>query len=144
MQVLALRCALCVLLAAGAMVDARERRLPNPLALALACTGALCALEAGGVSRLAVHACSAVVVGGALLAFELWWRRRHLRAGQGMGDLKALCALMVASPLTALASYAAALLALALVCVVSDRRSLPLVPFLAATFCLASAAEVWS
>lgn len=143
MLLAACRGALCVLLVAGAVVDARERRFPNALAIALAGAGALCALAAGGVPLLVMHACAAVAVCGALLAFELWWRRRRGTAGQGMGDLKALGALMVAAPVTALASYAGALLALGLACMATGRRALPLVPFLAPAFIVASAVGGW-
>lgn len=118
------------------VIDARERRLPNMLAAVLAVAAAAYALSAGGAATLGRNALAALVMCGALVAFELWWRARHGVAGQGMGDLKALAALMLAAPWCAVAAYAAALVVLAVAGMVLRQRALPLLPFLAVTFVL--------
>lgn len=138
MPSVACRLTLVVLLVAAAVIDARSRRLPNALALALAACGASCAVAAGGAASLARHALAGLAVCGLLLAFELAWRALRGERGQGMGDIKALLALMLADPLRAVASYAAAMLALAGFGLLARRRSLPLIPFLAACFVLAA------
>ncbi len=133
----AAKIALIALLVFAAVIDARSRRLPNPLAALLALAGAACALVGGGLARLASHALCAALCCGALVAFELAWRRARGTFGQGMGDVKALGALMLAAPAGALAAYALALGALAAGCIVARRRALPLLPFLAAAALIA-------
>lgn len=124
------------LLAAAAVIDARERRLPHGLALALVALGAACALAEGGAGALLSRAASSCAVCGALVAFEIAWRRVKGAPGQGMGDIRALFALMLVYPEAALAAYALALIALALSCAAVRSRSLPLIPFLAPFFIL--------
>ncbi len=128
------------LLVLAGVIDARERRLPNALAAVLAVVAAAYAFSAGGAAVLGKNALAALVVCGVLVAFELWWRARRGAAGQGMGDLKALAALMLAAPWCAVAAYAAALVDLAVAGMVLCQRALPLLPFLAATFVLLGAA----
>lgn len=128
--------AMTVELICTAVIDARERRLPNGLALLLVVTAALLCAARDGFSRLLMHGVAAIVVVGVLLAFEMIWRRVRHTAGQGMGDLKALFALCLVSPVRAITSYAVALLALALGCLVCKKSSLPLLPFLVPVFLL--------
>ncbi len=121
-------------LAAAGVVDARTRRLPHGLALALLITAALYALATRGLSGLGRSLAAALVAAGALTALELLWRRVRGAAGQGMGDIKALFALLVADPVCAAVAYVLALLALAGACLALRLPSLPLLPFLAAAF----------
>lgn len=133
---MAARAALIALLSAAAVVDARERRLPNALALALAAAAAVCALGMGGPARLLIHAGAAVALVALLACVELIWRRRRGRAGQGMGDIKLVGALALADPRAALGSYALGLAALAVCCLAARRASLPLIPFIAPIFAI--------
>ena len=131
--------ALAACLLVAAVVDARTRRLPHGLAVALLIAASAYALAWEGPGRLAVHMRAALVVVAALMAFELAWRRRRGAPGQGAGDLKALGALMVAAPVRTLLAYAGALALLALGCVIAQQRALPLLPFLVPCFLLALA-----
>lgn len=133
---------LLALLAAAAVIDVRERRLPNPLAAVIALAAAACSLASGGPARLVGNAFFALVVLAALTGFELAWRRARGSAGQGMGDVKAVSALALASPLGALAAYALALAALAAACAVRRARALPLMPFLCAAFAITVACGI--
>lgn len=117
------------LLAAG--IDAKIRRLPNMLAATFAVTAGLRAFFAGGVGELARHAVCALVVCGALVAFELLWRRSHDgAAGIGMGDVKFLFGAMLANPLLAIVAFAVGLAALAIAGLVLRVPSLPALPFI--------------
>lgn len=102
---------------AGACIDARERRFPN--ALAAACTVAafvgVC-LDLGMNTALE-RAGLAVIVYLALVLTESLWRRIRHAPGIGMGDAKALFALAVA-------------------CLITKSRSLPLLPFLVPIFAI--------
>lgn len=122
-----------LLLLAG-VIDARERRLPNVLAVLLAAASAIAALASGGVDALALNALAAFVICGMLLAFELFWRTRRGAAGQGMGDIKALFSLVLAAPVRGVISYALALICLAITGIAVHRPALPLLPFLAVAF----------
>lgn len=119
------------LLLAGAAFDLAEHRLPQPLALALASTAALHAVFVGGLPLLALNALCALALGLLLTGAECLWRRVRGSFGQGMGDIKALLALMLVDPSLGLASYMLACLALALTGAVLGRRALPMVPFMA-------------
>lgn len=132
----AARAVLIALLAAAAVVDVRERRLPNALALALAVAAAVCALGAGGSVRLLAHVGAAAALVVLLAGIELVWRRCRGRAGQGMGDVKLVGALALADPVAALGSYALGLAALAVCCLAARRPSLPLIPFIAPIFAI--------
>lgn len=122
-----------LLLLAGA-IDARERRLPNVLAVLLAAASAIAALASGGVDALALNALAAFVICGMLLAFEFFWRTRRGVAGQGIGDIKALFSLVLAAPVRGVISYALALICLAITGIAVHRPALPLLPFLAVAF----------
>ena len=121
---------------AGACIDARERRFPN--ALAAACTVAAFAgvwLDKG-VNTALDHAGLAVIVYLALVLTESLWRRVRHAPGIGMGDVKALFALCTLDPLGGIVAFAVALLALALSCLFTKSRSLPLLPFLVPIFAI--------
>lgn len=62
-----------LLLVVAALIDARERRFPNALALACALCSALSVWIDGGPLRLAQHAAIALVWGGMLLLLEVAW-----------------------------------------------------------------------
>lgn len=121
---------------AGAVIDARERRFPN--ALAGACAVAAFAgvwLDRGSDVALD-HAGLAVIVYLALVLTESLWRRLRQAPGIGMGDAKALFALCTFDPLGGIVAFAAALLVLALSCLITKSRSLPLLPFLVPIFAI--------
>ena len=117
--------------AAAAAIDARTRRLPNGLAVALAMCAAMVALARGGVRTLTLHAFTACATTVLLVAFELVWRHVRGSFGQGMGDIKALGAAMLADPAVALAAYAAGMVMLAVTGAATRRRALPFLPFFA-------------
>ncbi len=121
---------------AGACIDARERRFPN--ALAAACTVAAFAgvcLDRG-VSTALDHAGLAVIVYLALVLTESLWRHLRQAPGIGMGDAKALFALCTLDPMGGIVAFAVALLVLALFCLFTKSRSLPLLPFLVPIFAI--------
>lgn len=128
------------LLAVAAVIDARERRLPLFLARCLAVLGAVLSFLEGGPLMLAAHLGCAVTVCALLVVFEVLWRRMLGSPGQGMGDIRALFALILAEPVAAIAAYGASLLLLAAGCALLRRRALPLIPFLAPAFLGAAAA----
>ena len=115
---------------AGAVIDARERRFPNELA-------GVCAVAAlAGVNTALDHAGLAVIVYLALVLTESLWRRVRQAPGIGMGDAKALFALCTLDPLGGIVAFAVALLVLALSCLFTKSRSLPLLPFLVPIFAI--------
>ncbi len=121
---------------AGAVIDARERRFPN--ALAAVCAVAAFAgvwLDRGSDAALD-HAGLAVIVYLALVLTESLWRRLRQAPGIGMGDAKALFALCTFDPMGGIVAFAAALLILALSCLITKSRSLPLLPFLVPIFAI--------
>lgn len=121
---------------AGACIDARDRRFPN--ALAAACTVAafvgVC-LDLGMNTALE-RAGLAVIVYLALVLTESLWRRVRHTPGIGMGDAKALFALCTLDPMGGIVAFAIALLVLALSCLFTKSRSLPLLPFLVPIFAI--------
>lgn len=121
---------------AGACIDARDRRFPN--ALAAACTVAafvgVC-LDLG-INTALEHAGLAVIVYLALVLTESLWRRIRHAPGIGMGDVKALFALCTLDPLGGIVAFATSLLALAVACLITKSRSLPLLPFLVPIFAI--------
>lgn len=117
--------------AAAAVIDARTKRLPNGLAVLLAACAAAVAVMRGGMPTLAAHACVALVTMALLVISELAWRRARGGFGQGMGDIKALGAAMLADPALALAAYAAGMVMLAFVGMATRRNALPFLPFFA-------------
>ena len=121
---------------AGAIIDARERRFPN--ALAGACAVAAFAgvwLDRGSEVALD-HADLAVIVYLALVLTESLWRHLRQAPGIGMGDAKALFALCTFDPMGGIVAFAAALLVLAVTCLIAKSRSLPLLPFLVPIFAI--------
>lgn len=120
----------------GAVIDLRERRFPNVLA-------GVCAVAAfagvwldRGMDTALDHAGPAVIVYLALVLTESLWRRLRQAPGIGMGDAKALFALCTLDPMGGIVAFAAALLVLALSCLITKSRSLPLLPFLVPIFAI--------
>ena len=121
---------------AGAIIDARERRFPNALA-------GVCAVAAfagvwldRGMDTALDHAGLAVIVYLALVLTESLWRRLRQAPGIGMGDAKALFALCTFEPMGGIVAFAAALLVLAIACLITKSRTLPLLPFLVPIFAI--------
>lgn len=121
---------------AGAVVDARERRFPNALAGACAVAAFAGVWLDRGVNTALDHADLAVIVYLALVLTESLWRRVRQTPGIGMGDAKALFALCTVDPLGGIAAFAVALLVLALSCLLTKSRFLPLLPFLVPIFAI--------
>ena len=121
---------------AGAVIDARERRLPNALAAACAVAALAGVWLDRGLNTALDHAGVAVIVYLSLVLTESFLRRFRQAPGLGMGDAKALFALCTFDPLGALIAFAAALLSLAAACLITKSRSLPLLPFLVPIFAI--------
>lgn len=125
-------------LLAAAVIDARERRFPNHLALAALLLGSVAVLLSHGPCALVVNLGLAACASGSLVAFEVLWRALHGGgSGIGMGDVKALAAMMSFSPVAGLGGFCVGLLGLAVFGVVARKRSLPLLPFAVPGFLLA-------
>lgn len=121
---------LAVPLAVAALIDLRERRLPNALSAILVLTAiALCYGYHGWIG-LGVFGFLALATCTALASFEIIWRTVRGESGLGMGDVKALFALMLLSPEGGILVFAVALLFLAVFGLVLGRRSLPMLPFM--------------
>lgn len=121
---------------AGAAIDARERRFPNGLAGACAVAALAGVWLDLGLNTALDHAGFAVIVYLSLVLTESLWRRLRQTPGIGMGDVKALFALCTLDPMGGIVSFAAALLVLALSCLITKSRSLPLLPFLVPIFAI--------
>lgn len=121
---------------AGAVVDARERRFPNALAAACAVAAFAGVWLDRGVNTALDHAGLAVIVYLALVLTESLWRCVRHAPGIGMGDANALFALCTVDPLGGIMAFAVALLVLALSCLLTKSRSLPLLPFLVPIFAI--------
>lgn len=121
---------------AGAAIDARERRFPNELAGACAVAAFAGIWLDKGVNTALDHAGLAVIVYLALVLTESLWRRVRHVPGIGMGDAKALFALCTLDPMGGIVAFAVALLTLAVACLVTKSRSLPLLPFLVPIFAI--------
>lgn len=121
---------------AGAAIDARQRRFPNELAGACAVTALVGVWLDLGLNTALDHAGLAVIVYLTLVLSESFWRRLRQIPGIGMGDAKALFALCTLDPLGGIVAFAVALLVLALSCVITKSRSLPLLPFLVPIFAI--------
>ena len=115
---------------AGAAIDARERRFPNELAGACAVAALAGVWLDLGLNTALDHAGLAVIVYLALVLTESLWRRLRHAPGIGTGDAKALFALCT------LVAFAVSLLVLALSCLFTKSRSLPLLPFLVPIFAI--------
>lgn len=125
---------LCIF--AGAAIDVRERRFPNELAVACAVAALAGVWLDLGLNAALDHAGLAVIVYLALVLTESLWRRLRQAPGIGMGDAKALFALCTLDPMGGIVAFAAALLVLALFCLFTKSRSLPLLPFLVPIFAI--------
>ena len=121
---------------AGAVIDARERRYPNMLAGACAVAAFAGVWLDRGMETALDQAGLAVIVYLTLVLTESLWRRLHQAPGIGMGDAKALFALCTLDPMGGIVAFAAALLVLALSCLITKSRSLPLLPFLVPIFAI--------
>ena len=121
---------------AGALIDARERRFPNALAAACAVAAFAGVWLDLGLDTALDHAGPAVIVYLALVLTESLWRRFRQAQGIGMGDAKALFALCTLDPLGGIVAFATSLLALAVACLITKSRSLPLLPFLVPIFAI--------
>lgn len=121
---------------AGALIDARERRFPNALAAACAVAAFAGVWLDLGLDAALDHAGLAVIVYLALVLTESLWRRFRQAQGIGMGDAKALFALCTLDPLGGIVAFATSLLVLAVACLITKSRSLPLLPFLVPIFAI--------
>lgn len=121
---------------AGAVIDAHERRFPNALAAAFAVTAFAGVWLDAGLNTALDRAGLAVIVYLSLALTESLWRRLRQAPGIGMGDAKALFALCTLDPMGGVVAFAAALLVLALSCLITKSRSLPLLPFLVPIFAI--------
>lgn len=121
---------------AGAVIDARDRRFPNTLAGVCAVAALAGVWLDKGVNTALDHAGLAVIVYLALVLTESLWRRARHAPGIGMGDAKALFALCTFDPMGGIVAFAAALLGLAIACLITKSRSLPLLPFLVPIFAI--------
>lgn len=121
---------------AGAAIDVRERRFPNELAGACAVAAFAGVWLDRGINTALEHAGLAVIVYLALVLTESLWRRIRHAPGIGMGDAKALFALCILDPLGGIVAFAVSLLALAVACLITKSRSLPLLPFLVPIFAI--------
>ena len=121
---------------AGAVTDLRERRFPNELAVACAVAAFAGVWLDRGVNTALDHAGLAVIVYLALVLTESLWRCVRHTPGIGMGDAKALFALCTLNPMGGIAAFAVALLVLALSCLLTKSRFLPLLPFLVPIFAI--------
>lgn len=121
---------------AGAAIDTRERRFPNELAGACALAAFAGVWLDKGVNTALDHAGPAVIVYLVLVLTESLWRRVRQAPGIGMGDAKALFALCTLDPMGGIVAFVVALLVLALSCLFTKSRSLPLLPFLVPIFAI--------
>ena len=121
---------------AGALIDARERRFPNALAAACAVAAFAGVWLDLGLDTALDHAGPAVIVYLALVLTESLWRRFRQAQGIGMGDAKALFALCTLDPLGGIVAFSTSLLVLAVACLITKSRSLPLLPFLVPIFAI--------
>lgn len=121
---------------AGAVIDARERRYPNALAGACAVAALAGVWFDKGVNTSLDHAGLAAIVYLSLVLTESLWRRLRQTPGIGMGDVKALFALCTLDPMGGIVAFAVALLVLAISCLLTKSRSLPLLPFLVPIFAI--------
>ena len=121
---------------AGAVIDACERRFPNALAGACAVAAFAGVWLDCGMDTALDHAGPAVIVYLTLVLTESLWRRLRQAPGIGMGDAKALFAFCTLDPMGGIVAFAASLPVLALFCLITKSRSLPLLPFLVPIFAI--------
>ena len=122
------------LVVAAIAFDARERRVPNGLVLAMLACGVAIAWCRNDVAARGFVFGAAFAVCAMLVAAEVLWRRWRGRAGLGMGDIKVLFCMMLVHPVVAASSFALGLFALAVAAVAMRRQSLPLMPFFGIAF----------
>ena len=127
-----------VLMAVSALVDARHRRFPCAVWLALGLCAAVRASIAQGPIRLACNAAVGFTICMLLVAVELVWRRYRGAIGIGMGDIKYLFATCLFDPVVAVLAFCCALVLLAASGIALRRASLPLLPFAVTCFPVAS------
>lgn len=127
-----------VLMAVSALVDARHRRFPCAVWLALGLCAAVRAGIAQGPIRLACNAAVGFTICMLLVAVELVWRRYRGAIGMGMGDIKYLFATCLFDPVVAVLAFCCALVLLAASGIALRRASLPLLPFAVTCFPVAS------
>ncbi len=125
-----LKVLICAFLVAAAVIDAHERRFPNPLALALAVSCSCYVLLVRGIEDGAFSIFVAALATAALLGSELVWRARGGVPGLGMGDIKAMFSLFCLDFLLGCVAFAGGMFLLALVGLASKRESLPALPFI--------------
>ncbi len=125
-----LKALICALLVAAAVIDAHERRFPNPLALVLAVSCSCYTLLVRGIEDGAFSIFVALLVTLALFGSELLWRARGGVPGLGMGDIKAMFSLFCLDFLLGCVAFAGGMLLLALVGLAFKRDSLPALPFI--------------
>ena len=89
-----------------------------------------------GVNTSLDNAGLAVIVKLSLVLTESLWRRLRQTPGIGMRDVKALFALCTLDPMGGIVAFAVALLVLAISCLLTKSRSLPLLPFLVTIFAI--------
>lgn len=128
-----------VLMVVSALVDARHRRFPCAVGLALGLCTAVRTGIAQGPIRLACNAAVGFTICMLLVAVELVWRRYRGKIGIGMGDIKYLFATCLFDPVVAVLAFCCALVLLATAGIALRCASLPLLPFAAACFPVANA-----
>ena len=141
-------CAASLVLAMGAslwaaVVDARERTIPNATCLGVAAAGLLLRARTGLLPAFppltrCLAAGLAELAAGTLL--ELGYRRLSGRVGMGLGDVKFLSAWGCLIGGWNLVGFALACLAGALFSLVRGDRTFALGPWLAGSFCLVGVA----
>lgn len=128
---------LLALLIAAFALDARTRKFPNRLALALAAAALSLGVFEYGPQRVPLAVGGSFAFLMALAGFEAWWRRCHGgAAGLGLGDVKFVAALCLWRPLAALCALALGLCLLAVCGLALRRPTLPLLPFVVPTYLL--------
>lgn len=144
-------CAASLVLAMGvslwvAVVDARERTIPNAACVGVAAAGLLLGLLRARTGLLpafppltrCLAAALSELAAGTLL--ELGYRRLSGRVGMGLGDVKFLSAWGCLIGAWNLVGFALACLAGALFSLVRGERTFALGPWLAGSFCLVGVA----
>ena len=128
---------------AAALIDARERRIPNAASgcLALGALAQAALRDLAGLPVLTALPAAgerllwAAGLGASLLLFELVWRRSHGgRHGMGLGDVKLAAAATLWLGALGPLGFAAACAAAALAALVRRRSSFALGPYLAGAF----------
>jgi len=141
---------LCLLAAAIAVHDLATMLIPDRYTLGILFVGFAEWLYASGDPEgLVIRACGALILGGALWLFDMFYERLRGQTGLGMGDIKLLgaSAFLVGIPGTGVQIMLAAASALIFIALRAIRRRRPLravakVPF--GTFLAPALAIVWA